>query len=621
MSQRNARAIQEIKARLNIVDVVRRYVELQRNGPRWVAPCPFHQETKPSFSVNEEEGFFYCFGCQASGDLFDFYGQINGLNFRETLEQLAEEAGVVLDAGPASGPGRKDAEKSVSRRRQLLKIHELAAAHFTGNLAAEAGKECRDYIARRGLSDEIVKTFGLGWSRRDWHSLGEALRRAGFTDDLGIEAALLGRSDRGRAYDRFRGRLIFPIRSLSGNVIAFGGRIIADEDEAKYVNSSDSPLYKKGDHLYGLQQARRAVSNGAPFLLTEGYMDVLTLHQYGYASAVGVLGTAFTPEQVKRISGFTSRVELLFDGDRAGRKAALRACEMLLTRGLACKVVLFPEGEDIDSLLRGKGVAFFEKLRAEAPDGLAFCTRVLRDMAPRDAVDWAGTFLTQVQLPELLNRFASVLATGLGLSEAELRERVATGREARSERLGQSGQTGQRGQNGQSGSFGGAGAPAHPGGLRAGEGGRAGRTPPVRTNAREREILTFVVRYPRGLPRLREVGAHLALASPKALELWKKLEDALAAEDMPPEEIVHYLDAGEKKFWIRCRGAGAPPLNNEEGEFAAIRTMLDTARMKTQSASVSAALRQGVGHGDFDADLDYLRALQETLLERTHGEH
>ena len=569
------------------MDIARRYVELRRNGPRWVAPCPFHQETKPSFSINEEEGFFYCFGCQASGDLFDFYGQINGLDFRETLEQLAEEAGVSLERGPQGGyGGRKEPGQGMSRRRQLLKIHEIAAAHFMSNLTDDCGKECRDYMARRGISEEVAKTFGLGWSRRDWQSLAEVLRRAGFSEAMGVEAALLGKSDRGRAYDRFRGRLMFPIRSLSGNVIAFGGRIIAEEDEAKYINSSDSLLYKKGDHLYGLQQARRAIATGSPAMLTEGYMDVVTLHQFGYGSAVGVLGTAFTAEQVKRISGFTSHVELLFDGDRAGRKAALRACEMLLTRGLSCKVILFPEGEDIDSLLRKSGIDVFENLRSNAPEGLAFCVRTLRDMAPREAVDWARDFLRQVEMPELVSRFASTLSTGLGLAESELRERVMESRAARN--LAPQSAAGSAGET---------------------------RRPqaPVRTNPRDREIMTFAVRYPAALSRLCEVGAHFVLKAAWARNLWKKLEEN------PGDEVIQLLDPREKNFWIRCRTGDVPPLNNEEGEFAAIRTMLDSLHLTAQSASVSAALRQGAGSGNFEADLEYLRALQETL-ERTHGE-
>ncbi len=385
-------AIRAIKERLNIVDLVRRYVELKRNGPRWVAPCPFHQETKPSFSVSEEQGMFYCFGCHASGDIFDFHSRINGLEFKESLEQLTAEADVAIererlggvaqlagvsDVGIDRGRGKagnQGAERERrSSRQQMLRMYELAAGHFSAALQSPEAAQCREYIERRGLSEDIVQRFGLGWARREWQSLADALRRAGFDARLAVEAGLLGQSGNGRAYDRFRGRLIFPIKNLSNQIIAFGGRIIAEEDEAKYINSSDTPLYKKGEHLYGLAQARRGITTKGRALLTEGYMDVLTLHQFGYDNAVGVLGTALTPEQIKRLSGFASQMVLLFDGDRAGRKAALRSCEMLLTRGLACNVVLMPEGEDIDSLLRGAGPEVFEDLQVRAPDGLRFC--------------------------------------------------------------------------------------------------------------------------------------------------------------------------------------------------------------------------------------------------------
>ena len=577
---RNARAIQEIKARLNLVDIARRYVDLKRNGPRWVAPCPFHQETKPSFSVNEEQGLVYCFGCQASGDIFDFYGRINGLDFRETLEQLAAEAGITLDRGPVDKKRQEEDRQRRSSRQTMLRMYELAAAHFAAALKSPEAEECRAYIQRRGLSPEIVERFGLGWARRDWHSLDLALQRAGYDMRLAAEAGLVGRSDRGSVYDRFRGRLIFPIKNLSNQVIAFGGRIIADEDEAKYINSSDTPIYKKGEHLYGLAQARKGITVKGRALLTEGYMDALTLHQFGYDNAVGVLGTALTPDQIKRLSGFTSQLTLLFDGDRAGRKAALRSCEMLLTRGLACTVVLMPEGEDIDSLLRTQGTDIFEDLRRNAPEGMAFCVRCLRDMAPREAVDWAREFLRQVELPELVSRFASTLSTGLGLAESELRERIIERRGARA-------------------------LPRNAGGQEP--------QPPVRTNPRDREIMTFVVRYPSSLPRLRELGAHLVLGAAWARDLWQKLEE------YPVDEVVQHLDPREKRFWIRCRTGDVPPLDNEEGEFGAIRTMLDTLHLTAQSASVSAALRQGAGAGNFEADLEYLRALQETL-ERTHGE-
>lgn len=573
-------AIRAIKERLNIVDIARRYVDLKRNGPRWVAPCPFHQETKPSFSVNEEQGLFYCFGCHASGDIFDFYGRINGLDFRDTLEQLAAEAGVSLDRGPADPKRREQEQRERSGRRQMIRMYELAAAHFAAALDSPEGEECRAYIQKRGLSDEIVQRFGLGWARRDWQSLATALHRAGFTARMAAEAGLLGISERSqRAYDRFRGRLMFPIKSLSNQIIAFGGRIIADEEEAKYINSADTPLYKKGEHLYGLAQSRRGITTKGQALLTEGYMDVLTLHQYGYDNAVGVLGTALTPDQIKRLSGFTSRVTLLFDGDRAGRKAALRSCEMLLTRGLACTVVLMPDGEDIDSLLRTQGPEAFEALLAHAPDGLRFCVDVLRALAPRETVEWARNFLSQVEVPELVSPYASRLATQLQLSESELRQGAAQRRDTGAPRNG--------------------GTPQRPGGR-------------ARQNMRDRQIMMYAVRYPERLDDLRDMGADLALQSYIARRLWDKLEE------WGPETAAYHLDEREKNFWSFCRGAEAAPRDDGNKELEALRDDLDAYYASAQKLSLAAALRQNAG--DPDADVEYLRALQETL-EKVHEQH
>ena len=575
MSLSGKHAIAEIKRRLNLADIARRYVQLRRTGSRWMAACPFHQEVTPSFSIHEEEGYFYCFGCQASGDLFDFYARIHGISFRETLEQLAEEAGVSLEALPEKE--QKARSEGLSQRKQALKAHELAAAQFARHLATHPQAEaCRAYVAKRGISPEIMARFGLGYSLDSWQSLADALKSAGFSDNLGVEASLLGKSAKsGRAYDRFRGRLMFPIRNLSGQVIAFGGRIIdsSQQEEAKYINSSDSPVYKKGEHLYGLNEARKALSTGQPAMLTEGYMDVLTLHQFGYESAVGVLGTALTDEQIKRISGFTSQIELLFDADRAGRKAAMRSAEMLLIRGLSCKVVLLPDGEDIDSLLKERGKEFFESLRHSAPAGIQFCAQVLRDMAPRDAIDWARSFLQRTTLPELTSRYASVLATNLGLTEDELRGHIAT-------------KAPQRG--------------TEPNTRQA---------PPVtKSDTRDRQIMTFAVRYPHALPKLREAGGYLALSAAWAKDLWEKIEHADKAED-----LFSQLEDKEKRFWIVCRTSTAP-LTNEEGELTALSQMLERQQLARQSASFSAALRQS--QGDYELDETYLKALQHTLNQR-----
>ena len=563
---KNNDVIQAIKSRLSLADMARRYVELRPAGSRLVAPCPFHQETKPSFSINEEQGTFYCFGCQASGDIFDFYGRLNGLDFKETLAALAEEAGVRLDSYRADPKAREQR----SQKRDMLKMHELAASHFHSNLSSPTAAACRDYIGERGISPELVEKFGLGWSMDSWQDLGDTLRRAGFNLSTAAECGLQSKSQGGRTFDRFRNRLMFPIRNLSGQAIAFGGRILpalARDDDAKYINSSDSPIYKKGEHLFGLFQARPSIAVKKSVILTEGYMDVITLHQYGYTQAVGVLGTALTPDQIKRLSGFSSSLELMFDGDNAGRKAAFRSCEMLLSRGLSCKVVLFPDDNDIDSMLHSFGADAVEDLRADAQDGREFCISVLRGMAPRDAVEWARHFLSQVDMPELFHRFAADLAAGLGLSEADLRGGVLERRSAAAPRA------------------------------------QERRSTAPRSISRDREIMTFAVRYPHRLPDLQAAGADLALREPWALKLWDKLAAACS------EQAFDDLDPKEKTFWIRCRGQEAPPLNDEEGELNAIRQMLINLQKTSHMASVVAALRQGTASQE--TQRAYMRALLE----------
>ncbi len=632
-------ATRAIKERLNLADVARRYITLTRAGGRWVAPCPFHQETKPSFSINEEEGFFYCFGCQASGDLFDFYARINGLEFREALEQLAEEAGIPLDAGKQDGSGASKDSGSAKLRQDARKMHELAAAYYGRTLAGPEGEACRAYLEKRQISPEIVETFGLGWSPREWRGLADTLRRSGFEPRRGVEAGLLTASERGAPYDRFRGRLMFPIKSLSGQVIAFGGRIIADEDAAKYINSADSPLYKKGDHLYGLFQARRSIAAASSVMLTEGYMDVLTLHQFGFSNACGVLGTALTAEQVRRLAGFCSDFELLFDGDDPGRKAALRACEMIITKGLRCKVVLFPQGEDIDSLLHGSGPQAFESLRHEAPEGLDFCIRYLAGKAPRDALEWVKNFLKQLHAaqPELLTGYASRLARGLGMDEAELVRGLRGSSGGTAESRGAAGIPWESApvgavHQGNSPEYG-AGTPRERSrrgdftGRRAaerfGQSGRAGfgrgslsfTGPRPEVPSVEVHLLNFLVRYPHHLPLLRDQGAELVLLDPWNRGLWAKV--AAAAPEFDVDEVFSSLDDKEREFWIQQRMLHAGlPKENEDLELADVCERIQKVCHDRQGKSCISALRRTSSGATYDADL--MRALLETM-RRKHG--
>ncbi len=565
-------AIKAIKEKLNIAEIVRRYVDLKQNGSRFVAPCPFHQETKPSFSVDPEKGYFHCFGCQASGDIFEFYSRINGLEFKEALEQLAEEAGIEIDKYNNPEQFKKNKQEA-SIKRQMLDMHTDAARHFTANLNKKDAEECREYIEKRGISPDIRDLFGLGWARSDWHDLEYFLKKQGYNLNLAEECGLLGRSSSGNCYDRFRGRLIFPIKNLSNQIIAFGGRIIDQSEEAKYINSQETPIYKKKEQLFGLAQARRGIASKGKVILTEGYMDVLTLHQFGYDNGVGVLGTALTSEQIKRIEGFTSNILLLFDGDRAGRKAAFRSCEMLLSRGLSCNVVLLPEEEDIDSLLKKYGTDSFEDLANKAKTGLDFCVDVLNNFAPRETVEWAKNFLGSIQVPALFQRFATQLSQSLGIDEKQLRTDATEKQSSKS----------------------------------------IGAFIPQEDSiefrsVRDSQILIYAVRYPERLGDLRDLGADLILSSPEAIELWELLEHWGA------DEIIYHLNDNQKKFWHSQRVFPAAPLNSGDWEFECLKKELNSFYKASQQASLTAAL--AASGNNWEADYEYLRDCMEMMEKK-----
>jgi DNA primase len=571
-------AIQLIKARVGIVDMVRRFVDLRPAAGRWMGVCPFHQETKPSFSVNEQEGFFYCFGCQASGDVIDFYRRMHGLEFGEAIEQLAAEAGVELRRGPVD----KKAVEASQRKKQLLEMHELAQTWFRRNLSLSVGAQAREYLTRRGLAPEIVQAFGLGCSPEDWHGLENFLRSKGVAPERAVEAGLLVRSDKGNVYDRFRGRLIFPIQNLSGRVIAFGGRILKTGDEAKYINSSDSPIFKKGEHLYGLPQARQAMARSRRALLTEGYVDVLSLHQFGYKDACGVLGTALTAEQVRRLSGFCSRIDLVFDGDAAGKKAALRGSELILLSGVLCRVVLLPEGEDVDSVLQKQGQEAFERCLDSARDGLSFCLDTLRgEFSPKDRMDWIRRFLDKVPEASVRADYLSRIARQLGLlgvSETEFRRAMAEDSRRRPEAQRSEAATG---------------------------------IPAVgRDEANDRVFLKFCVQHPGCVAELATRGIEQTLATQWGRGFFAKLA-AHAGQDVLP-----WLDEGEKQFWAACRAAtGGAELSEDEfrGEWDYIVGKIAEAKAKAGRRGLKEELRQAKEAGDAERVMRCLRALNDSL--------
>lgn len=334
-------SVQAVAQAANLVDVAGQYTTLRKRGSTYVGLCPFHSEKTPSFSVNAEKNVFYCFGCGQGGDVFTFVQRIENLSFVEAVEALAQRFGVVVEyeEGVSVGERGKDWEK------RLLLLLEKAATFFQRYLwASSEGERARQYVQERGLGREILEEFRIGLAPSGWRSLLDRALRQGFTE-RDLEAAGLAVVRDGRAYDRFRGRLMFPLVDHRGRVVGFGGRTLADE-QPKYLNSPEGPLYRKGNLLYGLYQARKAIAQNDEVLVVEGYTDVLAVAQAGVRNVVASMGTALTEQQLALLSRFTRNVVFMFDADRAGADAALRSGRLARRLELRAAVVTLPQGAD-----------------------------------------------------------------------------------------------------------------------------------------------------------------------------------------------------------------------------------------------------------------------------------
>lgn len=359
--------LDDLLERVDIVEVIDRRVKLRKSGKNYSARCPFHEEKTPSFSVNPDKQFYYCFGCGAGGNALGFLMDYENLDFPRAVEALAGSAGMEVPREPSRG-GSQGAEREQSNKA-LYTVMEQATTYYAGQLRRhpEAGRAV-EYLKKRGLTGEIAKRFDLGFAPPGWHNLQEELGETPAQQTLLKDSGMLVENESGNIYDRFRDRVVFPIRDQRGRVVAFGGRVLGD-DKPKYLNSPETEIFHKGRELYGLYQARQANRKLDRLLVVEGYMDVIALAQHGINNATATLGTATSKTHLERIYRLCPEVVFCFDGDEAGRKAAVRAMEAALPcmeDGRQARFLFLPEGEDPDTMVRGGGAEQFNSLVSNA---------------------------------------------------------------------------------------------------------------------------------------------------------------------------------------------------------------------------------------------------------------
>jgi DNA primase len=371
--------VEEVRSRADLVEIVAEHTRLKRSGKTFRGPCPLHHGEGPNFSVDPVRNIYKCFVCGESGDLFSFPMKQFGMSFNEAVRWVGERVGIVI-------PEERKEVREADPHAHLYEANAFAAEWFRGQLLdPEEGLAARDYLEGRGISPEMCERFSIGWAPESWDGLANAARVHGIEPVVLLQLGLLKESTRNarEPYDAFRGRIIFPIESLSGRVVAFGGRVTASVEDhvPKYLNSPDSPIYHKGDVLYGLRSSRGAIRKEEVALVVEGYMDYVSLVAHGVENVVAPLGTAMTQQQAELISRYAGRVILLYDSDKAGLKATFRSGDELLRAGAEVLVATLPAGEDPDSLVRAGGAA---RLRPYLNDAVDVLERKIQILERKD---------------------------------------------------------------------------------------------------------------------------------------------------------------------------------------------------------------------------------------------
>ncbi len=417
--------IEEVRMKNDIVDVISGYVKLQKKGSSYFGLCPFHNEKSPSFSVSRQKQMYYCFGCGAGGNVFTFLMEYENFTFTEAVEFLAERSGVELPKAEYS----KEAKERAGLKATLLEINKAAAQYFYVQLKSEQGKAGYTYLRERRLSDETIRAFGLGYSNKYSDDLYRYLRSKGYQEEMIRQAGLISIDEKHGVYDKFWNRVMFPIMDVNSRVIGFGGRVMGDA-KPKYLNSPETPVFDKSRNLYGLNRARS--SRKPYFLLCEGYMDVIAMHQAGFTNAVASLGTALTAGHAALIRRYVQEVYLTYDSDEAGTKAALRAVPILREAGISAKVIRMDPYKDPDEFIKNLGAEEFEQRIEGAKNGFMFTLEILEREYHMDSPEGKTAFFQEaarrlIGFQDELerNNYIEAVAKAYRISEESLQKLVS----------------------------------------------------------------------------------------------------------------------------------------------------------------------------------------------------
>ncbi|MFN2498184.1 MAG: DNA primase [Pyrinomonadaceae bacterium] len=419
--------IDDLKRQADIVRVIQDYVQLKKKGANWMACCPFHKEKTPSFSVSPTKEIFYCFGCHKGGSVFNFVMEMERVAFPEAIKIVAEKSGMPLPK--LVDDSRFEARKAESD--QVIELNKWALEWWEKQLeSSPEGKIAREYLKRREITDETRQTFRLAYAPDSWDALSIYLRQKGATQEQIDKSGLVVRKEEGGSYDRFRGRLIFPVMDIQGRPIAFGGRTLKDED-AKYINSPETAAYVKGRNLFGLNLTRDEIRRQGFAILVEGFLDLVVPYQFGIRNVVASLGTALTSEQVKLLARFARKVVVNYDGDPAGVQAAKKAIEILLAEDLEVKVLVLPDDSDPDEFIRKLGLAEYQRQRGEAQSHIQFVIdQAVRDRnlhrpaEKADAVEEVLPYIRAVRSRIQKREYFDIAMDSLRISDAALRREL-----------------------------------------------------------------------------------------------------------------------------------------------------------------------------------------------------